>query len=325
MMVTRPEAAVSREIEQAHADLQRVIESVESVIFGKRRVVEYLLISMLSGGHVLIEDVPGVGKTMLSRALAKSVELDFKRIQFTPDLLPSDLTGNMVYNQKTGEFYFKQGPLFANMVLADEINRTSPRTQSALLEAMEEQQVTVDGIAHELPYPFFVIATQNPIEHQGTYALPEAQLDRFLLKVRVGYPADSEEMAILESQQVRHPIEDVTPVISPARLMELRELVKTVHITQSIRRYIVRIVNETRHHPDVLVGCSPRGSLGLGRAAQAAAVLARRDYVVPDDIQEMAPLVLGHRLFLLTESQLAGVTPRRIVDDIISRVPVPAE
>ncbi|MEP0815062.1 MAG: MoxR family ATPase [bacterium] len=324
-MVTRPEAAVSREIEQAHADLQRVIESVESVIFGKRRVVEYLLISMLSGGHVLIEDVPGVGKTMLSRALAKSVELDFKRIQFTPDLLPSDLTGNMVYNQKTGEFYFKQGPLFANMVLADEINRTSPRTQSALLEAMEEQQVTVDGIAHELPYPFFVIATQNPIEHQGTYALPEAQLDRFLLKVRVGYPADSEEMAILESQQVRHPIEDVTPVISPARLMELRELVKTVHITQSIRRYIVRIVNETRHHPDVLVGCSPRGSLGLGRAAQAAAVLARRDYVVPDDIQEMAPLVLGHRLFLLTESQLAGVTPRRIVDDIISRVPVPAE
>ena len=231
----------------------------------------------------------------------------------------------MVYNQKTGDFYFKAGPVFANVVLADEINRTSPRTQSALLESMEERQVTVDGVPYELPSPFFVIATQNPIEHQGTYALPEAQLDRFLLKVRIGYPTDTEEISILESQQIRHPIEDIEHVISPDRIAILRDLVKRIHITPSIRRYIVRIVSDTRQHPDVLVGCSPRGSLGLARASQAAAFIAKRDYVVPDDVQEMAPIVLGHRLFLLTESQISGVSSRRVVDEIVSRLRVPTE
>lgn len=324
-MATKPETMVAGEIEQACEDLERVIASVESVIIGKRRVIEYLLIGLLSGGHVLIEDVPGVGKTMLARALAKSVELEFKRIQFTPDLLPSDLTGSMVFNQKTSEFYFKPGPLFANLVLADEINRTSPRTQSALLESMEESQVTVDGVAHELPQPFFVIATQNPIEHQGTYSLPEAQLDRFLLKVKLGYPSDAEEVLILESQRLRHPIKDVKPVIGPERIVEIAELVKRIHVSDSVRRYVVSIVHETRRHDDVHVGCSPRGSLGLTRSSQAAALFARRDYVVPDDIQEMAPLVLGHRLFLLTESVLSGVTPKRVVDDILSRLPVPME
>ncbi len=324
-MALDQKSVVSSDVTLAAQDVERVVASVESVIFGKRRVIEYLMIALLSGGHALIEDVPGVGKTMLSRALARSLELDFKRIQFTPDLLPSDVTGNMVFNQGTSEFYFKPGPVFANVLLADEINRTSPRTQSALLEAMEERQVTLDGIPHELPVPFFVIATQNPIEHQGTYALPEAQLDRFLLKIRVGYPSDSEEAAILESQQVRHPIEDVEPVISPARIQDISDLVKNIHITPSIRRYIVKIVSETRNHPDVQVGCSPRGSLGLARAAQAAAMIARRDYVVPDDVQEMAPVVLGHRLFLLTESQLSGVSSRRIIDDIIARLPVPTE
>jgi MoxR-like ATPase len=317
--------AVASEVLDASKDVERVIANVENVIFGKRRVIEYLLIALLADGHVLIEDVPGVGKTMLGRAIARSLELDYKRIQFTPDLLPSDLTGSMVYNQKTGEFYFKAGPVFANVVLADEINRTSPRTQSALLEAMEERQVTVDGVSHALPSPFFVIATQNPIEHQGTYALPEAQLDRFLLKVRVGYPTDAEEIAILESQQVRHPIEDIEPVISPDRISVLRNIVKRIHITPSIRRYIVRIVSETRQHPDVLVGCSPRGSLGLARASQAMAFIAKRDYVVPDDVQEMAPIVLGHRLFLLTESQISGVSSRRVIDEIVSRLRVPTE
>jgi MoxR-like ATPase len=317
--------STSTEVLEASSDLERVIANVEKVIFGKRRVIEYLLIALLADGHVLIEDVPGVGKTMLSRALSRSLKLDYKRIQFTPDLLPSDLTGSMVYNQKNNEFYFKPGPVFANVVLADEINRTSPRTQSALLESMEERQVTVDGIPHILPAPFFVIATQNPIEHQGTYALPEAQLDRFLLKVRIGYPTDEEEVAILESQQVRHPIEEIAPVIGPERIDALREMVKRIHLTTSIRKYIVRIVNETRNHPDVLVGCSPRGSLGLARSSQAAALIAKRDYVVPDDIQEMAPIVLGHRLFLLTESQISGVSSRRVIDDIVSRLPVPTE
>ncbi len=310
---------------RATRQIQRITANIAKVVFGKDDVIRRVLAALLANGHVLLEDVPGVGKTMLARALARSVAAKFTRIQFTPDLLPADVTGSTVFNQKTGEFSFKAGPVFTNILLADEINRTSPRTQSALLEAMEERQVTMDGVTHPLPVPFFVVATQNPIEHQGTYDLPEAQLDRFLMRLQIGYPGASEEADILEEQRVTHPIGEISSVITLEELGEFQRFSRRVFIKLSLRDYIVRLNTETRSHPDVLVGASIRGSLGLMRTAQARALIDGRDYVTPDDIKAMALMVLAHRIIMLPSAQLAGVKPSGVVEGILRKVPVPVQ
>jgi MoxR-like ATPase len=305
-------------------DVQRfgriIIDNVERVIVGKRGAIELLLVALLSDGHVLIEDVPGVGKTMLARSVAISLGLGFKRIQCTPDLLPNDITGVSIYNQKTQEFEFRPGPVFVSVLLADEINRATPRTQSALLEAMQERTVTVDGVTRPLPDPFIVLATQNPIEYEGTFPLPEAQLDRFLLCVQLGYPSFADERQILWNLRREHPITTLEQVVDGTQVVALRQQVWDVHVDESLADYIVALIEATRKHPDVALGGSPRGSLALFKTAQARAALNGRDYVVPDDIKYLLPMTLGHRLLLKPESQLRGQTPEGVLGAIVEEV-----
>jgi MoxR-like ATPase len=297
----------------------RIIRNIETVIVGKRQQIELLMTALLCQGHVLVEDVPGTGKTMLARAAAASLGISFKRLQCTPDMLPNDVTGVNVFNQKTGEFDFRPGPVFVNILLADEINRATPRTQSALLEAMQERQVTVDGVTHRLPPPFLVLATQNPIEYEGTFPLPEAQLDRFLMRLSLGYPEAADEARILRNLRKEHPIETVSQVVDGAELPGLHDVVSDVHVDESLERYILAIVRATRSHPDVALGASPRGSLALYKTAQGLAALRGRDYVIPDDIKTLAPFTLTHRLIVKPESELRGRSARSIVDEILGQ------
>ena len=301
---------------------QAVIDNVEHVIVGKRPAIELLMVALLCEGHVLIEDVPGTGKTMLARAVAASLGMSFKRLQCTPDLLPNDITGVSVFNQRTSEFEFRPGPAFVHVLLADEINRATPRTQSALLEAMGEGQVTVDGVTHPLNRPFLVLATQNPIEYEGTFPLPEAQLDRFLLKLSVGYPAADDEEQILLNLQREHPITSIGQVVDGARLLDLQRQVWEVHVDDTVRGYIVRLTHATRNHNDLALGASPRGSLALFKTAQALAVLRGRDFVLPDDVKELIVPTLVHRLIVRPESALRGYTAERILDDLRRSTPL---
>jgi len=307
----------------AQAVAHKVVENVEKVILGKHDVIELAVICLLCQGHLLIEDVPGVGKTMLAKALARSVGCSFKRIQFTPDLLPSDVTGVSVFNEKTREFEFRPGPILAQIVLTDEINRATPKTQSALLEAMEERQVTVDGVTYRTPMPFLVMATENPIEYEGTFPLPEAQLDRFLMRVSLGHPTPADEIAVLEAQQYAHPIEKTGQVISAEELLQAQEEIKAVHLDRLVKEYIVELVNATRKHPDVYLGASPRGSLALFRTAQARAVLEGRDYATPDDVKALAEVTLAHRLIIGPAARIKNVDSRYIVNELLRSVPVP--
>jgi len=300
-----------------------LIGNIEKVIIGKRSTIEHLLVGLFSSGHILIEDVPGTGKTMLTRALAKSVKADFKRIQFTPDLLPTDVTGVSMFNQKTGNFEIKKGPIFANVLLADEINRTTPRTQSGLLEAMQERSVTIDGQTYQLPDPFFVVATQNPIEYEGTYSLPEAQLDRFLMKIKVGYPSKTEEQSVLKDRLSTDPIDKLEPVISLQDLISIQKNISERHLSDRIIAYIIDLVDRSRNHSDARLGVSTRGSLALMNASRVFAFLKKRDYVVPGDIKLLAPLILGHRMIVKTQSAIKGVTVYNIIEDLLSSVPIP--
>ena len=302
---------------------ERVRRSVESVIEGKPEVVRIALTVLLAEGHLLIEDVPGVGKTMLSKALARSIDCSVRRIQFTPDLLPSDITGVSVFDQQQRDFEFKPGAIFAQIVVGDEINRASPKTQSALLESMEERQVTVDGTTYELPSPFMVIATQNPVEMEGTYPLPEAQRDRFTARVSIGYPSPDSELKMLDTHGGVSPLDDLQPVAHAHEIVKLIEAVRQVHVSEPVRRYAVTLVGATRNHPDLRLGASPRATLHLVRAARASAALDGRDYVLPDDVQSLASAVLAHRLLPTAQAQLNRRTPEQVVAEILQRVPLP--
>jgi MoxR-like ATPase len=313
--------------EARHEDVagvvSKIIANIEKVIIGKRKQITDALVAYLCEGHILLEDVPGTAKTMLARALARSVGCTFKRIQCTPDLLPTDVTGVSVFNQKTTEFEFRPGPIFAQTVLADEINRATPRTQSALLEAMAERRVTVDGQTYSLKAPFLVLATQNPIDHEGTFPLPEAQLDRFLIRLSLGYPGPDEESKMLQRLQHGHPIDDLTPVVSAAEVLACQEAIREIFVDEKIRRYLLAIVLKTREHEDVHLGGSPRASIALFRTAQALAAISGRSFVLPDDVKRMAIPVLGHRLILKPESRLRKITPPAIINEIVPDVPVP--
>jgi MoxR-like ATPase len=304
---------------------QRIIDNVELVIVGKRDVTELVLVALLCQGHVLLEDVPGVGKTTLARAIARSIGGDFKRIQFTPDLLPSDITGISFFNQKLGEFEFRAGPVFANILLADEINRATPRTQSALLEAMEERTVSIEGDTLTLPQPFLVLATENPIELEGTFPLPEAQLDRFMLRLAIGYPSEDDEDEMLRRLQHRHPIETLEAVTTTTELVEASVAVREVHVEDEVRRYIATLCRATREHDAIELGASPRGTLALFRAGQAVAALRGREYVEPDDVKLVARAVLAHRVLISPDARLRGRSVEHIIDDLLRTTSVPVE
>ncbi len=303
--------------------MEIIVNNVEKVIVGKREVVELAVISLFSQGHLLIEDVPGVGKTMLARSLALSIGSSFGRIQFTPDMLPSDVTGVSVYNQAEHQFEFRPGPIMSEIVLADEINRATPKTQSALLEAMQEQQVTVDGVTHPLPQLFMVLATQNPIEYEGTFRLPEAQLDRFLMRIKLDYPDFDDEIDVLKRQLLRHPIDDLETVVSAAEVLQAQDAIRRVHVEQSVYQYIVELVRKTRQHEDTYLGASPRGSLGLLRASQARAVMFGRDYVIPDDVKALASAVLGHRIILAPGAHLRDLDESKVMHELLDKIIVP--
>jgi len=310
-------------MEQVQSIVERITDNVEKVIKGKRDVIELTLLTLLCDGHLLIEDVPGVGKTMLARSIAKSTGCAFRRIQFTPDMLPSDITGVSVFNQKTREFEFRPGPIMAQIVLTDEINRATPKTQSALLEAMEERQVTVDGVTHPMAKPFLVLATQNPIEYEGTFPLPEAQVDRFMMRIGIGYPRSEDERAILDSQQLQHPIEELEQAIAMEEFLAAQQAVRQVHVNDLVKEYIVALVAATRKHTDVYLGASPRGSLALYKTGRARAAILGRDYVIPDDIKVLAESALAHRLIISPSARIKSVDPRAVVEEVVNSVPVP--
>ncbi|MSQ10557.1 MAG: MoxR family ATPase [Dehalococcoidia bacterium] len=312
-----------RVLELGTGVIERIVGNVEKVIVGKRDVVELAVIALLCQGHLLIEDVPGVGKTTLAKSIACSVGCSFRRLQFTPDLLPSDVTGVSIFNQRTSDFEFRGGPIFAQIVLVDEINRATPKTQSALLEAMEEHQVTVDGVLHPLPSPFMVMATQNPIEYEGTFPLPEAQLDRFLMRIELGYPSPDDEVAILDNQQTAHPLDSLEQVVDVPEIERMQRQVKAIMVDPLVKQYIVAIANATRQHEDVYLGASPRGSLALMRTAQAMAVLRGEDFVPPDYVKELAAATLVHRVIVNPSARVKEITPKRVVADVLERVPVP--
>lgn len=305
--------------------VSRLIANIEKVIVGKRAVIERVLVCLLCEGHILIEDVPGIGKTTLAKAVARSLGCTFQRIQFTPDLLPSDVTGISFFNQKRQEFEFRPGPIMAQVVLADEINRATPRTQSALLEAMQERQITVDGVTYPLPRPFLVLATQNPIELEGTFPLPEAQIDRFLMRLKIGYPDEAEENQILLRFEAADPLQELQAVLSAEELLSLQRERAKVRVEESVRKYVVQVARATREHPAVQLGVSPRGTLALYQTAQALAAIRGRDYVIPDDIKELAPAVLTHRIIINPQTRLRGRTPEEIVEEALGSVPVPVE
>jgi MoxR-like ATPase len=309
-------------MENAQKFVGTLIENIERVIVGKRSTIEYILVALLCEGHVLLEDVPGSGKTMLARSVATSLGISFKRIQCTPDLLPNDVTGVSIFNQKNGEFEFKPGPIFVNILLADEINRATPRTQSALLEAMQEQQVTVDGATRDLPRPFLVLATQNPIEYEGTFPLPEAQLDRFLMRLSLGYPSRADERQILVNLQREHPITKLGKVVDGHELLSLQKQIWDINVDATLQDYIVALAEATRIHPDLALGVSPRGSLALMKTAQALAAIRGRDYVIPDDIKALVPLTLSHRLILKPEAELRGLTAQSILNNVLENTPL---
>ena len=313
----------SGDVERARDEAQKIVDNVKRVIVGKDGAVELAVVALICQGHILIEDIPGVGKTMLARSLAQSAGCTFRRIQFTPDLLPSDITGVSIYNQKSTKFEFKEGPIISQLVLADEINRATPKTQSALLEAMEERQVTVEGITHLVPRPFTVMATQNPIEYEGTFPLPEAQLDRFLLMITLGYPTQEEELTIINDQQVSHPIESLTEVVSSEEIINIQEVVRSVYVDDLIREYIVTLTESTRDHPDIALGSSPRGSLALFRGSQAMALIRGRDYVLPDDAKQLAVPMLSHRIIVSAAARMRGVQSKDIVGELVDQVTVP--
>jgi MoxR-like ATPase len=302
---------------------ERIIENVAQVIIGKRTEIRQTVLGLLCQGHILIEDVPGVGKTMLARALARSIGANFSRIQFTPDMLPSDVTGVSVFNQRTREFEFRPGPIMSQIVLADEINRATPKTQAALLEAMEEQQLTVDGVTYPLDEPFLVIATQNPIEYEGTFPLPEAQLDRFMMRIRLGYPNPQEEIAMLDSQQYQHPLIGIRQVVTVEELIAAQRAVRDVYLNFDIKNYIVNLVTMSRQHPDVYLGASPRGAIALYRTAQARAAIIGRDYVIPDDVKALVDTTLAHRVIVGPNARIRDISSSSIVQNILNTVPVP--
>ena len=307
----------------ARETAQKIVDNIEQVIVGKRKAVELAVVGLISKGHLLIEDAPGVGKTILARSLAKSIDCTFKRIQFTPDMLPSDITGVSIYNQKTSDFEFRPGPIMANIVLADEINRAAPKVQSALLECMEEGRVSVEGTTYDLPSPFHILATQNPIEYEGTFPLPETQLDRFMLRLTLGYPSLPDEIAIMGNQQYSHPIEQLMPVATSAEVLTLQMVVRKIYVDDLVKQYIASLVAATRQHDSVYLGASPRGSLALFRAGQALALLSGRDFVLPDDIKALAEPVLAHRLIVRSTDHSREKSVRTVISQLLETVPVP--